>query len=81
MRELFARLLKDSLTGLDGKTFDAWRLSALLALLALIVNASYATWQSHSFSAVDFGGGCAALLGGAAWGIRQKQDTEPGAQP
>ena len=79
MRVALIKLLKDVLTGIDGESFDAWRLAALLALVALIGNATYANAVTHTFSATDFGAGCAAILGCAAWGIKQKQNTEPGA--
>jgi hypothetical protein len=77
MTATLKKLLMDMLTGIDNQTFDAWRLAALLALFALIGNAAYANYQTNHFDAENFGIGAAAILGGAAWGIKQKKDTEP----
>lgn len=71
------KLLKDCTTGIDGVTFDPWRIAAAVSLATLAANATYATVISHTFNALDFGGGCAAILAGAGWGIRQKKETEP----
>ena len=75
--QFLKRFINDLLTGIDGLSFDPWRLAALVSLVVLFGNASYANFRTHAFSAQDFGIGVAAILAGAGWGIKQKKDTEP----
>lgn len=74
MRKSF---IKTSLTEADNESFDIFRISLALAMLAFIVLAAYTTFHTGSFDMIGYGTGFGALLGGGGIGIGVRAKMEP----
>ena len=85
-----SKFLKDMLTGVDGDTYDLWRVVTGAGALAVIAAFGVLVWGgvsaiiSHRFVYQDFAGAIATLLAGfttfvlgTAGAIWAKRGTEP----
>lgn len=63
------------LTQNDNKTADIKAVSTLLLVLGLITWTGFSVWNGGHFSAMDFGTGGGALVGG--YGLGRKLDSDP----
>lgn len=70
-------IIKDSVTGKDGESFDVGRLLLAIGSLAMIGFQGYSTYRTGLFDAQGFGIGLGGLLGGGCAGIGWKVNTEP----
>lgn len=68
---------KDILTGIDGESFDIARVSGAVAVVAQCALAGVHLYISHTFDAMSFGTGAAAIIAATGASIKMKQDTEP----
>lgn len=75
---LISKILKDSITGIDGVTFDPARIYGLLAVLIFFVLAVVAVIvKNQPWDAQAYGIGFGALLAGFGLGVGLKSKTEP----
>lgn len=74
LRTFFVHLF----TGVDNHTFDIarvlWAISCLVFLTLAVV---HVVINKQPFSATDFGGGAAGVLGGGGLGVGLKAKAEP----
>ena len=75
------KLAKDLLYTRNNRHLDIARLSALLSILAFWGAVLWQVGEAHSFDPMAVGGGCAAIMAGAAGWIyaRQKKEDEDAA--
>ena len=78
------RMIKDCLTGIDGKTYDPARVvgygASALGVATFLFNSVSSVIHTHTFDAQGFGIGFGALMGGISAvgaGVRWKSGTEP----
>jgi len=73
------KLIKDILTGIDGRTYDAARVYLVPGVLLFLGLTGYAVFKGQPWNPVEFGTGFGVLLAGAGAAIKLKEKTEPGA--
>jgi hypothetical protein len=72
------QILRDLLTGIDGKTHDIGRWAAFVSFIAGIGLQVYVVvWKAQPFDFTQFGGGVALMAAGIGAMLKLKQDTEP----
>jgi hypothetical protein len=71
------KIIRDSLTGRDNKTFDGGRILWIVGGLAFIAYGGWEVFLTNHFPAQDFGIGFGSILGGGGVGIGFKAKAEP----
>lgn len=72
------QLIKDCLTGIDGKTYDPSRIYGAMAVLTFLGLAIFSVLlKNQTFDPQSFGLGFGGLLLGFGLGVSTKADTEP----
>lgn len=77
MYQLAKQVIKDSVTGKDGESYDVGRLLVAIGGMAMVGFQGYSTWITGHFDPQGFGIGLGGLLGGGCAGIGWKASTEP----
>lgn len=77
MNPLYYKVVKDSLTGIDGESYDGWRILCFIGVLSFMGYAGWHLYANHAFSALEYGSGLGALLFGGGAGVAAKSRTEP----
>lgn len=72
------KIIKDSITGVNGEDFDVGRILWAIGCLSYIVYAGWHLFFNHNFNPLDYGTGLGALLAGGGAGLGFKSKTEPG---
>jgi len=71
-----SRIIKDCLTGPNGKDYDPARVYLAMAVNVFLAATLIAVFRSNPFDAQAFGIGFGALLAGGGLGISLKSHTE-----
>jgi len=74
---LLLTIIKDCLTGIDGKTYDPARVYLAAAVAVFLAGALAHIYATKSLDFQAFGIGFGALLAGGGFGIASKAKTEP----
>lgn len=75
---LLSRLIKDSLTGRDGQTYDPARIYLAMAVVVFLGATIIGAMQGLTFDPQGYGIGFGSLLAGGGLGVALKSGTEPG---
>jgi hypothetical protein len=74
------QILKDLLTGKDGKTHDIARWSWMISMLAILVGAGYELAHSATVSLREFAESIGIIAGAHGAAVMLKKDAEPQAE-
>ena len=74
-------VIKHSLTEEDNETYDLFRLSLAIAMIAFVGLAIYSVIKTGQFDMVGYGTGFGALLGGGGLGVGMRAKFEPRSFP
>jgi len=74
------KVFKDTLTGIDGETYDIVRVGVFTTIVIMCANAITAMINQTPMDYLAFGSGCAAIFAAGGFGIGQKAKTEPEAK-
>jgi predicted MFS family arabinose efflux permease len=75
--EILKKVIKDTSTGIDGKTFCASRVWGHIGGFSYLGFSAYNVYTTHDFNYIAFATGFAAIVGSVAGAIWAKKDTEP----
>jgi hypothetical protein len=73
MRALIKKILKDSFTGVDNKTYDLGRILIAIGFVSLLIFQAF----EKQFNAFQFAGAIGALLSAGGILLKLKETTEP----
>jgi len=75
--KIMRKLFRDIFTGIDNHTFDNGRVLCFASFFVFFTLAIINSVQGHSWGAMDFAGGDAAIAVGFGINLRLKRKTEP----
>lgn len=74
---MIKKILIDSLTGCDNKTFDNGRVLAFLVVICFLLFTAYDVYTTHTFEYEQFGIGIGATFAGIGLNLKLKEQSEP----
>ena len=68
----FAKVIKDTLTGADGETYDYAKVGGVWGILCLCVGAVYHLWDDNLFDSIAFATAFSIIVGAVCGGVYLK---------
>ncbi|MDE2022024.1 MAG: amino acid ABC transporter substrate-binding protein [Patescibacteria group bacterium] len=75
---MFAKFIKDCITGIDGESYDVGRVLWIAAFIVGLGLEVYAVFAKTTFDLQQYGIGVGALLAAGGVALKLKASTEPG---